>query len=266
MRPMMAMDWTRHAAAIKKAVTDGAELILVGEDMGLDPATGLAAGFEGDGPTIRGRVANAMGKALWQTVSADGEIVRATLGKGSLILCRNTPDGVGHTWGDAVEWQKKFLAALAAPTAAPVGAAPTAERLRLWLSSGQPLAKGPRTTVWRGEWKQSLNAAVDPVGPVFEMRLPPAGDIKEAVMEIVAAGKSSVVIDVGADGSVEAECKPGDAPAVAWTEAIRKYLAWRKNSCGGVDHDLNGWRLVPIRFSSSGQAEVVVRSTKIIVE
>lgn len=78
--------------------------------------------------------------------------------------------------------------------------------------------------------------------------------------------RSPVQIDVGADGSVEAECRPGEAATVPWAEAIGKHLAWRESACGGVERDLNGWRLVPIRFSSPGKVEVAVKKASVTVE
>ncbi len=69
-----------------------------------------------------------------------------------------------------------------------------------------------------------------------------------------------------ADGSVEAECRPGETAAVPWAQAIGRHLSWREGACGGVERDLNAWRLVPIRFSSSGKAEVAVKHARVTVD
>ena len=136
------------------------------------------------------------------------------------MLCRNTPDGVGHTWGDAVAWQQRLLAALN-PRADTTGfPAPDAARLTRWLAGREPLVAGPRTAPWQGEWKQAWDGEQTPVGPVFVLRIPPTGTVTAATITVEVAGAGPVTIDVGADGRIEAEAKPGEAAAVAWSEAI----------------------------------------------
>jgi len=273
------VDWTQHVEAIREAVDAGENLVLVGEDLGLDPATGLRAWPNRDGRQIEA-VATAMAKAIWEALSGDGEVVRARLGKGSLVLCRTTPDGASSSWGCAAAWHKGLLATLAVAKPAGPIRTPDAARLARWLAGREALLEGARvvtwqggwealegrTPVWKGEWTQALDPARAMPGPVFVLRLPPTGTIKEASVDLAVAGEAPVQIDVGADGSVEAECKAGEAATVPWAEAIGKHLAWRESACGGVERDLNGWRLVPIRFSSPGKVEVAVRKASITVE
>ncbi|MGD0091221.1 MAG: hypothetical protein ABSE73_14990, partial [Planctomycetota bacterium] len=283
-RDLAGVDWTQHAEALRKAVEAGANLVLVGEDLGLDPATGLRAWPNWERRRPAGSqieaVATALAKAAWEALSGDGEVVRARLGQGSLVLCRTTPDGAGSSWGCAAAWQKDLLSALAVAQPAGPIRTPDAARLARWLSGREALLEGARVVIWQGGWealenrtpiwKDAWTQALDPAkaapGPVFVLRLPPTGAVKEAVVELTVTGQASVQIDVGANGSVAAECQPGAAAAVPWAAAIGKYLAWRESVCGGVERDLNGWRLVPIRFSSTGKAEVAVKKASATVE
>jgi hypothetical protein len=259
-RTLTTVDWLNYADTLKDAVESGENLILVGEDLGLDPATGMTVWPEGDCRQIEA-VAAAMAGAMWDTISSDGEIVRAHLGNGSLVLCRNTPDGIGHTWGDAVAWQKLLLTALNNGQGTPF-AAPDATKLRRWLAGQEALVTGPLTAEWQGEWKQTIDPQTDLIGPVFVLRLPPIGEVIDIAFNVTVRGV--VKIDVGADGSIEAEAKSDRAVATPWANTIADYLAWRENVCGGVERDLNGWRLVPIRFVASGRDEVTVHSTKVV--
>jgi len=278
-RDLADVDWTQYAEAIRKAVEDGENLVLVGEDLGLDPATGLRAWPSRDGRQIEA-VATAMAQAVWEALSGDGEVVRARLGKGSLVLSRTTPDGASSSWGCAAAWHKGLLATLAVAKPAGPIRTPDAARLARWLAGRETLLEGARvvtwqggwealegrTPVWKGEWTQALDPARAMPGPVFVLRLPPTGSIKEAAVDLAVAGEAPVQVDVGADGSVEAECKPAFAATVPWAEAIGKHLAWRESACGGVERDLNGWRLVPIRFSSPGKVQVAVKKASVTVE
>lgn len=264
-RPLMDLDWNAYSAGIRKAVDDGAELILVGEDMGLDPATGLSVGPEGYGNQLEA-VSKAMGDAEWETISADGEILRGRLGKGSIVFCRNTPDGAGHTWGDAVAWQKKFLSALANPAGLPIRKSPSAEELREWLSGRRVLVDTPFVADMDCDWEKTLDASKSPAFSDFVLRIPPTGKVKEFTAEITVSGKDAVRIDVGATGDAVWECKSGEKLGAALSDQLGNYLAWREKSCSDVERDLNGWRLVPIRFSSAGQSEVSLRKVTIVLE
>lgn len=277
LRNLIETDWPRHAETLRQAVADGANLILVGEDLGLDPATGLPA-WPADGQQLEA-VAAAMRSATWESLSGDGEVIRASLGRGSLVLCRNTPDGAGSSWGAAVAWQQDFLRALAAKPAGGIPV-PDAARLARWLAGCEALKVGPRTAVWQGgweaeqsgtpvwrnEWTAKIDPAKDKPGPVFVLRLPPTGVVREAALELAVTGKGAVTMDVGANGTAQVECRSGPATVSLKPETIAAYLAWREQDCGGVERDLNGWRLVPIRFGSGDEATVAVQRAKVIME
>jgi hypothetical protein len=277
LRNLIELDWTRHVEALRQAVAEGTNLILVGEDLGLDPATGLPA-WACDARQLEA-VAAAMRDATWESLSGDGEVIRASLGRGSLVLCRNTPDGVSSSWGAAVAWQQDLLRNLAAK---PTGdfPVPNAARLARWLAGREALKTGLRTADWQGGWeaeergapvwRNEWTAKVDPAngepGPVFVLRLPPVGTVREAALDLAITGKGSVAMDVGADGGGKIACPSGQATVAFEAETIGGYLAWREQECGGSERDLNGWRLVPIRFSADDEAEIVVRRAQVILE
>jgi hypothetical protein len=279
MSNLLRVDWREYTDALRRAVEGGAQLVLVGEDLGLDPATGLSV-CPYEKPTQTDAVAGAMAGARWCALSADGEIVRASLGRGSLVLSRITPDGASSSWGYAAAWQKRLRRIIAADRSRGAIPPPDAELLRRWLTGEAALVAGPRTAVWRGgweaevgrrpvwkdDWVRTFDPGKDTTGPVFVLRLPPTGEVLEAKAELALEGEGPVGIDIGADGSVEGECAPGARTALPWAEAINAHLAWREEAGGGVERDLNGWRLVPIRFRASCPFEVRVEQVVLKLE
>jgi hypothetical protein len=278
LRNVVELNWARHVEPLRHAVAEGANLILVGEDLGLDPATGMPAWPYGSGGQIDA-VAAAMRGAAWEALSADGEVIRASLGRGSLVLCRHTPDGTSSSWGAAAAWQRDLLNIMAAKPAGGI-TAPNAASLARWLAGRETLVAGSRSVVWQGGWEAEENGTpvwrdewtvkVDPSsrkpGPVFVMRLPPTGKVTQAAIELEITGKSPVTIDVGADARGFVECAPDRTSVSLEPEVVNAYLAWRERECGGVERDLNGWRLLPIRFTASNATEVTVRRARATLE
>jgi hypothetical protein len=196
-----------------------------------------------------------------------------------------TPDGASSTWGYARHWLSQFHEALDGTPAHRRIPAPDARSLRQWLVGEGAIVPGPRTVRWRGgweggserrpvwrdtSWRQSFNPADHTTGPVFVLRLPPTGQVQRVVVQLAAESERPVQIDIGADGSVEGTCAGAQAhdgaAAVAWTRAIAQYLQWTEKACGGAARDLNGWRLVPIRFRADLPLQVHVQSIDVQME
>ncbi len=277
LRDLWRVDWREYAEALRSAVEGGADLILVGEDLGLDPATGLPVSPYQEATQLAA-VAEAMKGATWSGLSGDGEVIHAKLGRGSLVLSRLTPDGASSSWSYARFWLKHLQQMLAAAPAHPEVPAPNAQDLRRWLSGEAALVKGPRTVVWQGgwedevgrrpvwkdAWKQSFDPGKQTTGPVFVLRLPPTGDVEQATVDLAVKNDAPVMIDIGASASVDGNAD--DAGAMPWAQAINDHLAWRERECGGVERDLNGWRLVPIRFRSDAPFNVRMNSVKLTIQ
>ncbi len=277
LRDLLQVDWRRHVKALREAVQGGAQLILVGEDLGVDPAAGFSISPYRDATQIPA-VIKAIAGATWSGLSADGEIVRAKLGRGSLVLSRLTPDGAGSSVGHAKFWLERFQQTLAADPAHPEIPAPDARALQRWLSGKAALVKGTRTVewtggweqdtdhkpIWRNAWKESFDPRKNTTGPVFVLRMPPTGEVRSATFDLDVEGAGTVKVDIGADGTVDGDA--GAAGAVPWAQAIRNHLAWRERACGGAVRDLNAWRLVPIRFRADVPFNIQVEAVKLTLE
>jgi hypothetical protein len=277
LRDLWRVDWRDYVKALRAVVEGGANLILVGEDLGLDPATGLPVSPYQPATQIEA-VAEAMKGASWSGLSADGEVVRAELGQGSLVLTRLTPDGASSSWSYARFWLEQLQETLSAEAAHPEIPAPDARALRRWLSGKEALVRRQRTVVWKGgweaqvgrrpvwkdAWKQDFDPGNQTTGPVFVLRLPPTGEVQGATAELAGNSEGPVMVDVGADGRVEGQAR--GAGSIPWGRAIRRHLAWRERECGGVERDLNAWRLVPIRFQADQPFDIRVKSVKIWVQ
>jgi len=273
-RDLWRVDWRAHAKALRGAVQGGANLILVGEDLGLDPATGLTISPYQKAMQLAA-VVKAMKGAAWSGLSADGEVVRARLGRGSLVLSRLTPDGASSSWSYARFWLERLQRTLKTRPAHRKISAPNERSLRRWLSGKETLVKGSRSIewtggwedevhrrpVWKDVWKQAFNPKKHTTGPVFLLRLPPTGKVRSARIELAVESKGKVSVDIGADGSVEG--KANAARSIPLAKAVSSHLSWRERACGGVERDLNAWRLVPIRFQADVPFKVQVKSVTV---
>ena len=112
LRPLNEVDWPAYATAIRQAVRDGETFILTGEDVGVDPATGLATWPHHDGKQLEA-LTEALRGASWSLATPDGETIAATLGKGKVILCRESIDAAGNTNAEAAHWQTRWRDELA---------------------------------------------------------------------------------------------------------------------------------------------------------
>ena len=106
------VDWSRHVAALEKAVAAGETFILLPEDLGTDPRTGLS--LTPADATRRAEVVAALtGKAKRAEAAADPLTTVWSLGKGRLILAHTSPDAAGFTDGQFALWHADFLRMLA---------------------------------------------------------------------------------------------------------------------------------------------------------
>jgi len=255
-QPLHEIDWMVHSDALRRAVEGGANLILVGEDMGIEPASGLTFSHHGYGRQLE-VVADAFAGAAWG-LSSTGNVLRIRLGRGSLTLSRTTPDmgEWGHTNPAQLRWQREFLAAMDGPGKALPGPLSAAE-LRGWLTGRVRLLPGdPVVSTLSGP--EGVRSGRD-----WSLRVPPFGNVVEA--KLTVADGNSLRIDVGALGL---NVINGAASEVDVTAAVREYLSWREREMGGVERDDDGWRLVPVRFRTraGGAVDVTVNQARIVAE
>ena len=267
LRPLFDVDWTTYVNAWRVAIREGETFVLTGEDVNVDPATGLAVGPHGDGRQLAA-VAAMLQDAAWRLGTRDGETLVATLGKGRLILCRESIDAAGYTNADAARWQQRWRAELAAGADAlpPLQALDEAALRRWWIGEVSATA-APRTSTWFAGNQRDLTLTVDPDKPlesVFAFALPPQGKVTSLDFEIKAAGSGTLAFDVGCDDTRDAEwvvSNPAQrmraASLMDWAAAVDRYLASRVDH-GGPVRDDNQWRTVPVRVRGTAKVAITL--------
>jgi hypothetical protein len=130
-RDLAEQHWPDFVPALERALRAGATFLLTGEDLGLDPASGLAV------TTQRPRALAAVAQlgrrrgAQWWTGPADGHRLLLALGAGRLVLDRTSLDDVGFYDRDYAAWQPVWWASIAPLLTDPVTAPPLSRRRAL---------------------------------------------------------------------------------------------------------------------------------------
>jgi len=300
LRPLCDIDWLDHADAIRAAVESGETFVLTGEDVNLHPGSGLTVYPHYDGRQLAA-LHKAMAGATWARATRDGETIVASLGKGRLVLCRESIDAAGHDSPSVARWQRRWLGELHAGLrvgpgpadpqgqqrpgecssscanpkrtvpldAAPVPA-PSLEQLIGWWAGRESIGRQPRVIRWFGENHAELNLKLDPkqpLGTVFTLAVPPTGALQDVGFALAASGSGQLAFDVGCDGSLDGTLRlPASDPAsalegtgISWQEAIVRALR------ASPHRDDNGWRVVPIRATCTGPADVVLKNLRLTV-
>ena len=268
LRPLYDVDWTTLVNAWRAAISEGETFVLTGEDVNVDPATGLSIGPHGDGRQLAA-VATLTHDATWRLGTRDGETLVATLGKGRLILCRESLDAAGYTNANAARWQQRWRTELAAGAdALPALPAWDEAALRRWWLGEFSATAAPRTIAWFSGNQRELTLPLHPDKPleaVFAFALPPQGKVKSLDFEILAEGAGTLVFDVGADDTRDAEWVVSHpqqpiraASLMDWAAAVDRYLASRIPH-GGPVRDDNRWRIVPVRVRGTAKLTLTLR-------
>jgi hypothetical protein len=250
LRPLLDLDWGRYAGAIREAVKEGGELILTGEDLGIHPGSGLGVYPHHDAGQFAA-LAQALEGAAWSIATRDGDTIQATLGKGRVILCRESIDAAGHDNASLARWQKRWLEERKAGEPAGISA-PDRGTLERWWVGREALVK-TRTVTWMGGNQREQKLLLDPskpLGEVFTLVIPPTGDVQELVATVTGSGAERAQFDVGCENKVDAD----------WKKAVESYA--RKP----LYRDDNGWRIIPVRVRSAEKIEIHVTLEKLVVQ
>lgn len=258
LRPLCDVDWTAYVTDWRAALQRGDTFVLTGEDLGVDPETGLTVYAHHDARQFAA-VAALLRGAEWRLGTADGDTIVARLGKGRMVLCRESVDAAGHTNADAGQWQRRWLAEMQATTAGAKIAPMNESGLRRWWTGAVASTTAPRRITWFAGNQREVKLTVDPARPldsVFVLALPSTG-IAKAVRLERNGGPGEITFDVGADDIVD-----GVDVNLDWTAAIQRYLDARDRE-GGPVRDGSGWRLVPVRVRGQAKGEIILRNLEI---
>jgi len=258
--PLNDVDWRGYAATLTRAVTGGDTFILTGEDVGIDPKTGLAVWPHGDAHQLAA-LATALHGATWRLGTPDGDTVIATLGKGQMILCRESIDAAGPTNAQQITWQQRWLRALTTTGAAIP--APSLATLERWWIGQEALTTTPRMVDWLGDNRTEATWPCDPatnqLAQLVTLVLPSTGAVQKVELNLTPA--TGVTVDVGALGTTR-----HDAAMLDWTAAVTQYLVWRDQACHGPLRDDNNRRLVPIRLYVEKKGDVSISGVRVMVK
>jgi hypothetical protein len=250
LQPLLDADWGDYSGPVRKAVSDGAELIVTGEDLGVHPGSVLEV-YPHHHAGQFAALLTALEGATWFLASDDGDTVVASLRKGRVILCRESVDAAGHDNPSAVRWQQRWLRELK-----PQGSArltpPNLAKLQRWWVGRESLADR-RTVTWFEGNHRELRFTLgpdQPLGEVFCFVVPPTGDVKEVLVNVTGTGAREVQFDVGCDNVADPD----------WQKTIASHART------AIFRDDNGWRLIPVRVTSKKQGEVRLRMERVIVE
>ncbi|HUU96686.1 MAG TPA: hypothetical protein VM487_13180, partial [Phycisphaerae bacterium] len=275
--PLCGVDWPAYADAITRAVEAGDTFILTGEDLGIDPGTGLAVNPHHDARQLPA-LAKVLSGARWYLATADGDTAVAILGKGRVVLCRESIDAAGNTNAEQGRWQTRWLAEIArggALTAAKPSIAirrPDADALARWWLGRESLTGEPRHVTWLGDNIRETVVACEPgrdrTGQTFTLVLPPTGTVTAASLSAELSADGKITVDVGCDGTPDGDIVRGGAAGkpVDWPGSINRYLQWRDQECGGCVRNGSNWRIVPVRVTSDKKLDVTVSKVDLAVQ
>jgi hypothetical protein len=269
LRPLLDVDWRAHIPALQKAVEQGETFILTGEDLGIHPGNGLTTYPHHDGHQVAA-LAQLLAGGKWARATADGDTLAVSLGKGKVILCRESIDAAGNDNPSIARWQRRWLDELKREPRP--SAALSENQLRQWWT-GQVRSPSdrPRQVTWFDGNSREVKLAVDakrPLGEVFAFVVPPTGKIRELSFAVSARGKGTVRFDVGCDNRPDGELldlpgtpTPADkATTVRWSAAAQAVLDQNPY------RDDNGWRIIPVRVTASERIELVLESLRVVMD
>jgi hypothetical protein len=270
LRPLQDIDWREHVAAIRRAVESGETFVLTGEDVNVHPGSGLATYPHADGQHLAA-VHAALDGAAWTLATRDGETIAASLGKGRVLLCRESIDAAGHDSPSISRWQQRWLSELKGGAEPPLAIAPpTFDTLVLWWMGRRAICADPRVVTWFGDNHRQVKLKLDPrqpLGEVFTLTLPPTGHVEQVQFGFATTDTSGLAFDVGCDGSVETEVSTSaergvsrlDSATDSWAQTLARCLE------ASSHRDSNGWRVVPVRVTSTASTEVILSELKMVV-
>jgi hypothetical protein len=139
-RRLACVDWTTMADALANHVATGTRLYLVGEDLGLDPVSGVSLT-----PGRRPRITEALdglvaaGRAKLTAVAGKPDLRVLEIGKGFVVLDRRSPDAAGNSNLHLTLFQRQWRDEMLAIGLGPEGGTPAlvpagGESIRAWLA------------------------------------------------------------------------------------------------------------------------------------
>jgi len=270
LRPLLDVDWSVHAAAIRQAVEAGETLVLTGEDAGLHPGSGLDVYPHCDAGQLTA-IHAALSGAKWSRATADGDTLAVALGHGRVLLCRESIDAAGHDNASAAAWQRRWLGEVNASGKQAVEIpAPTRDELEPWWTGRRAIGGGDRQVTWFAGNQREVKLPLDPQQPLRDVLLltaPPTGKVEQIQLSLSKKGDGTVSLDVGCDGEIDAQVL--STATAGTTQLISTSSDWLAAAArqlqASVRRDGSGWRLCPIRVTATGLVEVTLSKVQVTV-
>jgi hypothetical protein len=243
---------------------------VTGEDVDLHPGSGLDVYPHRDAHQLAALRAVLEG-AKWTQATGDGDTISASLGKGRVLLCRESIDAAGHDNVAVAGWQQRWLSGVNSFAGQAIAIpAPTHDELRRWWTGQQAICGGRRHVSWFADNQRQVKLALDPKQPwrdVLLLTAPPTGTVERIQLSVISRGTGAVSVDVGCDGVIDGEVRSGvtgvavqlDSLSCAWLQAVVQGLqstTW---------HDDSRWRHFPVRLIGTAPAEMILSELQVTV-
>ena len=92
-------------------------------------------------------------------------------------------------------------------------------------------------------------------------------------MNLSAKGEGNIRFEVGCDGQEDGSLAIATSTAIdpgeltrPWSAAANRYLDWAAAHGSGPGRDGSSWRLVPVRVTATGKAELMLSQPKVVVQ
>ncbi len=192
------------------------------------------------------------------------------LGKGRVILCRESVDAAEHDNPSVGRWHQRWLAELNREGAVERIPTPPLEKLVRWWVGQEAIAGLARTVTWLEGNQRRIRLSLDtgrPLGEVLVFVLPPTGKVEDVRLRMEASGKGQLTFDFGCDSRPDGKVTcpgPGVIPAdaagtVRWSENLARSLETTSF------RDDNRWRLVPVRITTTNTMELTIKDIRVLV-
>ncbi|MCG3148205.1 MAG: hypothetical protein PCFJNLEI_01648 [Verrucomicrobiae bacterium] len=268
-RSLAEQRWPDRVNALESALRAGSRWLLTGEDLGLDPATGLTVTTQQ--PAVLAALTQ-LGQrrgGQWFAGTADGQTLVLTLGKGRLVLDRTSLDSVGFYDREYTAWQQLWWPVLTrlleAPPANPISALDET-RLTTWLAGRWlPLAQPVVTQFADRRDRVTLNWPARPplTPPLATLTLPRDCRVVTATLTVTVkpAGDLPANIRLGVGGGVVPELSVAAAgEPVSITDGLAELInAWLPRA----PVNDNGLVVVPLHIRTDGEVAVTLSEPRI---
>jgi hypothetical protein len=208
---LAAVDWRAHAAALRRHLEGGGNVVLTGEDLGRHPFLGGPSYPHADGHQLEALAKAAEGARVATCANRPSLLVLA-VGKGKLALDRDSWDE--HVWRlqDFTAWQQAWLTDYRAAAQATGGAGPGGSLADWFAGKSRLPVVGTVTGFADHQAEAVVRFAANETEQTAELALPAGGRIRSATVDVAAAADDRAYPNPGMEEGDEKTIVGWDLP------------------------------------------------------